>query len=916
MSRSIELTAKYLGERFRFDNPDGTRVIIGSAMVAGGSKSLLTESGLDPNSPITIKGEADESDLQHNATYRFFGHWNSYLNRRSGQREKQFHFRTLVPHIPHDEDGVIDYLAVAGRGNGIGPSKAKKLVQHFGLEEVLEICRTRPSDVKWVANIRTDQARSFAEKLASQKATESATLEVDKLFTGHGFPKSLVRRVIKTWGNKAAETITDDPYSLMQFRGVGFAKADKLHISLGKDPASIDRQALCLWYSMAMDAEGHTWHPAQKCVSRLQQLIGGTKVDYRGAILRGREYGQLDENHYGAIASIRSQTIDGPVTETETPGSVLWLAEGKYAAAEKYVAEAIASAMTESTAGRMTRYRSVESFESVVLKHATCHRCRQQLTAPMVHVLDGQPYGPTCIGHVDPSGTAEVHNLDDWLSLNPKVYRYVHEQPSGIIDLPDVSLWPDPSSLEIMMDGRNVISEHQRTAAANAMASRIGILTGSPGTGKTTLLASIIKAIHRTGRVGLHQIGIGAPTGKAAVRLTESLAAAGVNVRARTWHSLLGVGAGEEIDGEHVEFKHNATNPWPFRIIFGDETSMPPINIMAAIFRARAPGTHIMFVGDPNQLPPVGNGAPFRDMIAAGLPTGELREIKRNSGGIVEACAAIRDERPWTDDVAGFAKNSDSASSSNLTFTGDRTPTEQIRSMLSIIDGCRSFADPIWDIQVLTAVNKRSELSRTKLNEILQDALNPSPKVAGTPFRENDKVVCLKNGFYKSILDIAGSDDDYETTEDGEVYVANGELGRIDSIQDKTLSVRLESPLRLIQVPRGKQSQATGEGSDDKEDSSSTGCQWDLGYALSVHKFQGSEQKIIIGILDGYAGARMVCDRAWLYTLISRAREYCYLVGTTDLANRMCKVQKMDSRKTFLANRIHLASFEKEMVGL
>lgn len=304
-SRSIEITAKYHGERMHFDNADGSRVVIGVVSLADESKQIAINNGLFANSQLTIKGQVENDELQPNLTYRFFGTFQSYVNRRLGAQEKQFHFRTFVLHVPRDRQGVIDYLANAGKGNGIGPSKARQLVDRFGVEQVLEDCRRLPDMIAEVTGIRIDQAHRLADKLAEQAATEHATLEVDQLLHGKGFPRTLVNKLIKTWGNKAAELINADPYSLMQFRGVGFKLTDKLYIALGKNPSSIDRQALCLWYAMASDNEGHTWFPAAEPVRKLRQMIGGD-IDYRAAIARGKEYGQISENHYGAIATLRT----------------------------------------------------------------------------------------------------------------------------------------------------------------------------------------------------------------------------------------------------------------------------------------------------------------------------------------------------------------------------------------------------------------------------------------------------------------------------------------------------------------------------------------------------------------------------------------------------------------------------------
>src|SRR5690606_261576 len=118
-NQSIELTGKYLGEVFRFNNSDGTTVIVGKILLSKASKPYAVKADLDPDAPLAIKGEADPNELEYNRTYRFFGTWNSYFNKRRQEKEKQFAFRSFAPHIPHDEDGLVDYLTHAGRGNGI-----------------------------------------------------------------------------------------------------------------------------------------------------------------------------------------------------------------------------------------------------------------------------------------------------------------------------------------------------------------------------------------------------------------------------------------------------------------------------------------------------------------------------------------------------------------------------------------------------------------------------------------------------------------------------------------------------------------------------------------------------------------------------------------------------------------------------
>jgi exodeoxyribonuclease V alpha subunit len=428
------------------------------------------------------------------------------------------------------------------------------------------------------------------------------------------------------------------------------------------------------------------------------------------------------------------------------------------------------------------------------------------------------------------------------------------------------------------------ITEHQREHLTRALQGTIGILGGSPGTGKTFALAALAKHLCRI--LGPESVLIGAPTGKAAVRVSENLSRYGLPLRARTWHSLL-------ILLERFNSRH-----FGHKVLIGDETSMNDTDLMAAIFRARAAGTHVLLVGDVNQLPPVGHGAPLRDMIAAGLPYGELREIMRNSGGIVETCAAIRDGKPWSP-------------GDNLRLTAVGNPERQISEMLAELkrQAMRDGINPIWDCQVVVPVNKKSPLARRELNKILQAELNPNGGTPGCPFREGDKIVNTKNGYFPIAGHVDLENEDTATNDRNEVYVANGELAEVLEVEDKKIIARLSNPDRTVLIPRGKavepdDVEASEDGGD--QETTGTGCSWELGYALSVHKAQGSDWDVVIVMLDEYAGARMVCSREWIYTAISRAKKQCILIGKKEVAEAMCRKQAIKNRKTLLKERILL----------
>jgi len=420
-----------------------------------------------------------------------------------------------------------------------------------------------------------------------------------------------------------------------------------------------------------------------------------------------------------------------------------------------------------------------------------------------------------------------------------------------------------------------VITSHQQEQLNKAKESRIGILTGSPGTGKTFTAATLIKRI--VSKHGIPSIAICAPTGKAAVRITEAMNKMDIPIIARTIHSLLCV---ESNDGNGWSFAYNSNRRLPHKYIIVDESSMIDTSLMASLLSACRPDGHVLFVGDVNQLPPVGHGAPLRDMIAAGIPCGELREIIRNDGGIVQACADIRDG-------VGFSYGG------NL---------ENINTTDHILETCHAIKeesenrilDPIWHIQVLVPINERSEVSRKKLNSVLQDELNAGNSTAG--LRVNDKVVNTQNGWFTPVDKPAR---DVMVNATGHVYVANGEIGEVAEVNQRYFVADMNNPSRTVRVPQGGQ-----DTSGEEEENTNKGSKWDLAYALSVHKSQGSEWPVVIVILDDSMAAKRVCSREWLYTAISRATQHCILIGDPYIAEEICRRPALGERKTFLKELI------------
>lgn len=451
------------------------------------------------------------------------------------------------------------------------------------------------------------------------------------------------------------------------------------------------------------------------------------------------------------------------------------------------------------------------------------------------------------------------------------------------VDDPDPHSWPDISEIVLCEPDGKPLSSHQIEAIRTALSARMCCLQGSPGVGKTFVVACIVKALEQL--YGRDAIAVAAPTGKAGVRVGQSLIANGVDLPTSTIHRLLGV---ESSDKGGWNFVCNAQNPLPFRFIVVDEASMIETGLMASLLAACTGTTHLLFVGDTNQLAPVGHGKPFCDLQQV-VPTGHLTEIRRNSGRIVRECARIRDHRR-----VEFSPKLDLPNGENMPLIQADGP-DQVSAMESLV---RQLSDrdinPIDDLQILTAKNDASLVARKPLNKLLQGLQNPDGQsVHGNPFRVGDKIVCIRNGTYPD------AEDQHETKH----FVANGELGRVVALAPGRMEVSLSDPARRIFVTHAPITEQESSVADS-EDAAQRGAvgDWDLGYCLSVHRSQGSQWKYVIVMADP-AGA-MVQTRNWLYTAISRAEIATYVIGQTGVVNQMLRRDGIVGRKTMLAEQV------------
>lgn len=416
------------------------------------------------------------------------------------------------------------------------------------------------------------------------------------------------------------------------------------------------------------------------------------------------------------------------------------------------------------------------------------------------------------------------------------------------------------------------LDELQSLAVLNAIKNGASIITGGPGTGKTTTIRTLIEFFDSEG----YDIALAAPTGRAAKRMTEA-----TGYEAKTLHRLLELNGSLSEDGRSAGFERNEDNPLEVDAVIVDEMSMVDIFLFRALLRAMPQGARLIMVGDANQLPSVGPGQVLRDLIESEcFPVTRLETIYRQEGTgdiVLNAHKINHGEKIKTDNKSkDFFVLERNDASMILTNT-----VELITKSLPPYTGIDA-----WDIQVLTPMRK-GNLGVIALNRFLQNKLNPPgagkrEHIYGEDvFREGDKVMQIKNN-YQAEWEILGK---YNIPIDAGVGVFNGDMGRIKKIDenDSTITVLFDD-LRQIVYPFSSL--------DELE----------LAYAITIHKSQGSEYGAVI--MPIISGPRHLMNRNLLYTGVTRAKKCLVIVGSGDTVQSMIENDEETLRYSGLKDRI------------
>lgn len=631
------------------------------------------------------------------------------------------------------------------------------------------------------------------------------------------------KKIVDKFGSKTLEIMRDEPYRLAEIKGISAAKAHEVHESL------MSKQVM---QSLVMFLQPYGITPA--FALKVFRALGADAVS------------KIKQNPYCLCS------VDGIGFKT---ADSLAMGMGFEASNEERLREGVLYVMREAVQNGDTYYEHRE----LTKKSAEVLGCSRDDAENTIFRL---------INENRIIKESDGENINLYLPLYYNAELGTAKRLASAACLPPLSSREKIESILNSVESENaiILSQQQREACISACMNGMFIITGGPGTGKTTIIKTIISIMERMGKT----IALCAPTGRAAKRLTETCGMEG-----KTIHRLLEINFSE---GERQSFARDETFPVDEDVVIADEMSMVDIMLMHALLKALKSGTRLIMAGDADQLPSVGAGNVLRDMLQSGvIKSARLTEIYRQASEsmiIVNAHRVNGGEMPILN-----KKDKDF-------FMMERRSADEVSAVISELCAVRlpkayGF-NPLFDIQVISP-SRRGKLGVQELNRILQGRLNPpddsknEKTVGDTVFREGDKVMQIKNNY-----SISWTDESDGKHGEG---IFNGDIGVIEYINKN--GAYLEIKFDGSKTARYEFSQLE---------------EIELAYAVTVHKSQGSEFPAVISPM--FFAPPQLMNRNLLYTALTRAKELVVLVGSREALKKMTENNKESKRNSGLCRRI------------
>ena len=733
----------------------------------------------------------------------------------------QFKFTSCEIKMPDDIIGVEKYLG-SGVIKGVGEALAKRIVKKFKMDS-LRIIEEEPERLAEIRGISERKAREIAVSYNEKKEMQDALM----FLSGLNIPVNLAVKIYNEYGDRLYDVVRTNPYKIAEdITGVGFKTADEIADRLGIGKDSDFRVRAAIMYALSgANRLGHMYLPQKMLVDKTYDLLMNEYMPYDPEL---------------------EMTICNQILELSVAGKIIVKELGLNGESRGVGSESEKAGIEGSESMFDDRFDYVFDTQAEV-----------QIDAP-------------------PETHAEniVYRVGDYYTeLNSARMLTALD-----IDFSKAKLNIDKVIKTVEDEEKIQLADAQRQAVEKAVGHGVAVITGGPGTGKTTIINVLIR-IYESLRMN---IVLAAPTGRAAKRITEATGYA-----AQTIHRLLELNGGVDDDGDSVYvFARNESNPLEADVIIIDEMSMVDSGIFYSLLKAVTPGTRLVLVGDSNQLPSVGPGNVLKDIIASGVfhvsvldriyRQGKDSDIignahKINAGEHIE----IKNK---SEDFFFIPRNGYNEIISELKVL----MTKQLPSFFKVNSS---------DIQVLTPMRK-FDLGIENLNRQLQEILNPSGK--GKPeyargdvvFRQGDKVMQVKNNYKQEwkIMDPTGR----FAKEEG-VGVFNGDIGFVRTVDDYDQKI-------IVEFDDGRQSEYPYNQLEELEHA----------FAITIHKSQGSEYPVVV--LPLLRCPPKLLNRNLLYTAVTRARICVVIVGNIGLANAMIDNEDEQKRFTTFALRLSEAA--------